>query len=1341
MMTRRNELRLLLLCPLLLLAMVIRADGIRFQHISSQKGLPHQQVEAIAQDGNGYIWFGTRNGLARYDGYGMRTFFHDYGNPHSLRHNFIKDLFIDSKHRLWIGTEEGISRYRCTTNDFVNYDYPDRQIPCITETTSGRIIAAGADVYVYDEENDRFNAIPSIGEGFNLAVASDKKGRVFVATNNSIYYYDKDMKRIEHLPAEYYDFLTGADGICPMLFDAYDRLWVGRNGKGVEVIDLKTKQMRVYEPQMLSNGTVRVIREDALHNIWLGTEQGVTIIRQNGQIDIIRQDLVNKDLLSDNAIYDILFDFDNNAWIGTYFGGVDLLLQNNHTFQWIVPGKEQFNLSGKVARMMAEVGQGIIWIATEDGGLNICDTQKREIQPFTAIPDIGTNIHSLYYDEQTCDMWIGTFRNSLFRYNLKTKAKKRYEIIPGFTSNSVFSFAKQRDGKLWVATTQGLRWYDDKTDSFQKMGHGFLDNHFVYTLTADAANNIWAGTTTNGFFRIEGKTGQVTEWNVTNTRNGLKDNYVTSIYVADDGLVWLGTNNNGLQTFHPQTGKFSQIEGESTLQQCTVCSIIGDSFGHIWISTSRGLFRYSSKTRALTRFTTENGLPTNQFNFSSSLRCSDGNLYFGTVDGLVYFNPRNLEGGKVDYKVFLKQLTINGKLIDAGTVDSPLEKELNSTREVTLSYEQSRSFAIDYGVIIPANNSSINYQIWVEGIHKTWQDAGNDHRFMAYNLAPGTYVLHLRANNSSENWDQCPETVLKIVVKPPFYRSTWAYLVYLILLMLVVGYIQRQYTHRMEARNQTRMALMEKEKIEELDKAKSSFFTTVSHELKTPLSLIVAPLKSIHRENIPEGERKHLDMAIHNTGKMEELINELVTFNKVESDNFPFYLQKGDPLAFIRRVTAAFQDVAREKSISFYVRCEDNGEEAWFSPFYVERILNNLLSNAFKYTKNGGEVNVNAAIKNREGDSYNYLYFEVIDNGIGIVKEEQQNIFNRFYQTPRGVSVGATGWGIGLSLVKRLVDIHKGFIGLESEVNRGSNFQVWVNVDKRAFDEKSLVSNNKTLSSIDDYHIGKVTTSFFPSAEQAEDSEDKKNAILIVEDNDELRLFLADYLSPHFRIFTARDGEEGLKRAQANDVMLIISDVMMPRMDGIEMCHRLKSDVATSHIPVILLTAKNQQQDFIEGYQSGAEAYIPKPFDPQALDLQVNNMIQLLKARQDALLTAPVVEEKEVPHLNRLDQEFIVRINAYIDQNISNGDLCVADITTEMSVSRTLLHVKMKSLFNMSIGEYINHKRIQYACRLMDEGYKVSETAYRSGFSDPNYFSKKFKKFTGKSPSEYIKEH
>ena len=1341
MMTRRNELRLLLLCPLLLLAMVIRADGIRFQHISSQKGLPHQQVEAIAQDGNGYIWFGTRNGLARYDGYGMRTYFHDDGNPHSLRHNFIKDLFIDSKHRLWIGTEEGISRYRNTTNDFVNYDYPDRQVPCITETTSGRIIAAGADVYVYDEENDRFNAIPSIGEGFNLAVAADRRGRVFVATNNSIYYYDKDMKRIEHLPSEYYDFLTGADGICPLFFDTSNRLWIGRNGKGVEVIDLKSRQMKIYEPQVLSDGTVRVIREDASHNIWLGTEQGITIIRQDGQIDIIRQDLSNKDLLSDNAIYDIIFDRDNNAWIGTYFGGVDLLLQNNSTFQWIMPGKEPYNLRGKVARMMAEVGQSMIWIATEDGGLNILDMQKRVLHPFTAIPEIGTNIHSLYYDEHTGDMWIGTFRNSLFRYNLNSKAKKRYELVPGFTSNSVFSFAKQRDGQLWVATTQGLRRYDDKSDSFLKIGHDFLDNHFVYTLTADDANNIWAGTTTNGFFCIDGKTGKVTEWKASSSKKGLKDNYVTSIYVAKDGVVWLGTNNNGLQTFHPKTGKFYQIEGEPTLQQCTVCSIIGDSYGNIWISTSRGLFRYDSRTRALTRFTTENGLPTNQFNFSSSLCCSNGTLYFGTVDGLVCFNPKKLDGGKVAYKVFLKQLTINGKLVDAGMNDSPLVKELNATSKVTLSYEQSRSFAIDYGVIIPANNSSINYQIWVEGIHDTWQEAGNEHRFTAYNLAPGTYVLHLRANNSSENWDQCPETVLQIVVKPPFYRSKWAYVFYLIILVLIVGYIQRQYTHRMEARNQTRMALMEKEKIEELDKAKSSFFTTVSHELKTPLSLIVAPLKSIHRENIPEDERKHLDMAIHNTGKMEELINELVTFNKVESDNFPFYLQKGDPLVFIHRVTAAFQDVAREKSIAFYVRCEDNGEEVWFSPFYVERILNNLLTNAFKYTKNGGEVIVNAAIKNREGDIFNYLFFEVIDNGIGIVKEEQQNIFNRFYQTPRGVSVGTTGWGIGLSLVKRLVEIHKGFIGLESEVNRGSDFQVWVNVDRRAFDEKSLVGDAKTLASIDDYHIAKVTTSFFPATEQTEDGEEKKNAILIVEDNDELRLFLADYLSPHFRVFTARDGDEGLKMAQSNDVMLIISDVMMPRMDGIEMCHRLKSDVATSHIPVILLTAKNQQQDFIEGYQSGAEAYIPKPFDPQALDLQVNNMIQLLKARQDALLKTPVEEEKEVPHLNKLDQEFIVRINAYIDQNICNGDLCVADITSEMNVSRTLLHVKMKSLFNMSISEYINHKRIQYACRLMDEGYKVSETAYRSGFSDPNYFSKKFKKFTGKSPTDYIKEH
>lgn len=1329
---------LVVIASFLLGGMTADARNFFFQHINSLSGLPHQQVEAIAQDGEGYMWFGTRNGLARYDGADMKTFYHASNNPHSLGHNFVKGLLFDSKHRLWICTSKCISRYRPASNDFVNYENVG-QTNHIVETSNGKIVSTGDFVWMYDDEKDCFRKLPSSGEGYNLYLTAGKNGNVFVATNQSVYYYDSSFKHIRHLPKSCYnDFLTGADGICPLFVDTRGRLWVGRNGKGVEVIDLKSFKKTVYPASKIANGTVRVIKEDRYRNIWLGTEKGVSIIRTNGDIENIGHNFLDSRLLSGMAIYDIYFDTDDNIWISNYFGGVDLMLHNQEVFRWISPGYDNEKLTGSVARMMAEVGSGIIWIATEDGGLDIYNSLSGTVTPFHKIPNIGSNVHSLYYDSTSGDIWIGTFRNSLFKYNVKSGNSHYYEIIPGLRSASVFSFAKQRNGRLWAATTQGLRYYDAQNNVFRKLGNGIVDNNFVYTLSVDQDDNIWAGTAAHGLFLVNGKTLKVKQWRQDTTSNGLKDDYITSIYVAPNNIVWIGTNNNGLQILNPLTGKFGRIGDDPILNNGTICSILDDKRGNIWITTSQGLFRYTCSTHGIKRFTINDGLPTNQFNFSSSLLTHNGEIYLGTVDGVVHFYPNRVYAYKGSLTVVLKQLVINGKTMDAGMEDSPLQDELNNTNRIDLSYEEGRSFAIDYGVIIPANNLSVNYQMWVEGIDKKWQNVGQQDRFAAYNLSPGTYVLHLRANDTNEGWDKCPEKVLKIVVHPPFYRTNLAYFIYFFVIFGIVLYIHQLYKRRMEAHNQVRIATMEKNKLEELNKAKSDFFTNVSHELKTPLALVEAPLKSINCDSIPEEDRKHLELAIRNTKKIEDMISQLVSFNKVESDNISFYLQKDAPIRFIHRIIESFKDLAHEKHIELKESLEDNDKIVWFSPYYVERIINNLLTNAFKYTRPNGEVNVIAAIRKRAEDDFNYLYFEVNDNGIGIRKEEQEKIFNRFYQTQRGVTSGSHGWGLGLSLVKRLVDIHKGFIKLDSEVNKGSSFKIWLNVDSRAFDDQVLISDEKTLTSVDDYDIPQVETSTMPEPSQEVGNENQMS-LLIVEDNDDLRVYLSTYLSQHFHVFTAKNGREGLEVARKEDVILIISDVMMPEMDGIEMCKQLKNNVETSHIPIILLTAKGRREDILDGYKSGAEAYVQKPFDPQALELQVNNIVRLVKTRQKNLLNATDNQGGNVAHLSELDQEFIKHVSSFIDDNIGNNKLCVADITTEMNVSRSLLHIKMKNLLDMSISEFITHKRIKYACRLLNEGYNITETAYKVGFSDPNYFSKKFKKEMDTSPSDYVK--
>ena len=1326
------------------------AGNYRFRHLTSQDGLPHQQVEALAQDHDGNIWIGTRNGLVRYDGYEMHCYFHDETKAGSLSNNFIKVIRCDSKGRIWVCTEAGISRYRPDTDDFSTYHGSTEHVLSLLEMASGRIVGAGDFLTVYDEKADSFVRYPSLEIGFIVSMAVDKDDNLYVASNTSVYSYDASLTKMTRLdPALYQDFTTGIDGIMPMMFDHKGNLWLGRNGQGVMCVDLKTGQKRIFAPHEISHGIVREIAEDNDHNIWLGTERGLTVIHPDGGIDIIRHRFQAPTLISDNAIYSILNDCYGNLWIGSYFGGVDILLRSNKLFAWAEPGYAQGQLNGKVVRQMCETTPGVFWIATEDAGVFVYDANRQQFAPLpTKGVDMGTNVHTLCYDNVSHDMWIGTFRYGLFRYNLTTGRWQRYLLTNGLTSDAIFDLAFDRQHRLWVATTQGLRRYDPQTDCFLSLrsSQSPLNTTFVYTLCATADGSLWAGCASGGLFRLDSETEQVQHW--TRQAGGLRENYVTAVFQDHQGTLWIGTNNSGLQFMTAPYRSIETFELDATLRNATVCSISEDADHHLWIATGRGLYQYDLDKQTVRRYTTQDGLPTNQFNFSSALLCSDSTMLFGTVNGLVSLTRNHRTHQKLTvekertatYAVHLSSLVINNKVMLASTEESPLTKALDVTDTISLSYDQARSFTIQYGVIAPGQNSSIEYQLWLEGIDSDWRSVGSERRFNGYNLHPGTYRLHLRANSSNDAWDSQPERVVTIIVRPPFYLTLWAFLVYMLLMVVIAYVVWRVFNERMRSRNEVRLAKMEKAKLEEIDRAKLDFFTTVSHELKTPLSLIVAPLRSLSRqEQALTGEsEQHLNMAIKNAQKMEALINELVTFNKLETDQFPFYIQRGNPLELIGRIAKSFAEPARAKGLQLMADTEDNGEEVWFSPNYLDLMLNNLLTNALKFTPEGGVITVKGRII--DSDGLTYLQFSVSDTGIGIAEEEQKNIFERYYQTKRGHNVNNSGWGIGLSLVKRLADVHKGDVGVESSPGSGSTFTCRLCVSPQAFDDKCLLTDDKVIVPLSDYT---AMTPVSPDSDvesvhsegNENNEEDQRSTLLIVEDNEDLLEYLRSYFSKDCRVLTARNGKEAMASVAEEEVNLVVSDVMMPEMDGITLCRTLKGAVETSHIPVILLTAKSDSADVVAGYKSGAEAYVSKPFDPEVLELQIKNIIQLQKTRQSEVQHAADEADIEATSLSDLDKNFIRQISELVDQNIANSDFSVADITSALLISRSLLHVKMKTLVGMSMGDYIRTKRLDRAEKMLRQGYNVSETAYATGFSDPNYFSRTFKKHKGINPS------
>ncbi len=1303
------------LCPL--------ASNYKFYHLDSKRGLPHQQVEALEFDADGTLWIGTRNGLSRYDGYGIHTYYHT-DDSHSLRHNLVHALHVDGQQRLWVCTETGICRYRPESDDFRCYSAPDGLFWSVAEDNDGRLFFGGNSLCRYDEDADSLMPLPVLTDAFVNSLAVSPTGQLYVATNSEILCYDKTLAHITRLPETFYaDFLTSRNVIVPLHFDSRGRLWVGRNGKGVMNIDLQTGQREVLEAGEISSGFVRSITEDARHRVWLGTEKGITVLHPDGRREILRHRFQDATSLSDDAIYTIVFDKAQNMWVGSYFGGVDYLLSANQQFTFYEPGEGEGHLLARVPRMMTEDSDGTLWIATEDGGVCTLDTRTGHCRQFSGIAGLGTNVHALMYDSAHHEMWIGTRFEGIYRYDLRSHASRHYLYSHGLTSEGCFWLTQQHDGQLWVATMQGLRRYDRQSDTFVPIGHAVLDNVFIYTLHTDRRNNLWVGTNNHGIYRIDAATGQVTGYS-REDGSGLRDNYIICLHEDAGGRLWIGTNNNGLQYLDPATRAIGSIS-EEMLSRCTVCSFEEDGEGNLWVSTSQGLFRYNLSSHAITRFSSEtNGLPSNQFNYSSSLRTRDGRLYFGTINGLIALMPGAMRQDKGPFRVHLRQIADN-------------------TSRLVLSHKQASQFTIEYGVIRPEGTAGITYQVRLEGVDRGWRDVGSERRISGYKLPSGTYHLHVRANNSSEGWDECPVRTLEIVVRPPLWQSGWAYAIYLLLIAGITYGVWRFFQMRMREKNDVRMANLEREHLRELDKAKTDFFATAAHELKTPLTLITAPLRSIKHEELDADSQRHLSMAIKNADKMQELIGELVTFNKIETGGFPFYLQRGNPLDFIARALMPFREACRQKQLILNVRTEDNGEEVWFSPSYLERILNNLMSNAIKFTPQGGSISVDACITGRDESDLTFLRFDVRDTGIGIVTEELQNIFQRFYQTKRGYNADNSGWGIGLSLVKRLVDTQKGHIDVESTVGKGTCFTVWLCATASAFAPESLITDADTVVPVEQYRFAEAAN-MASTVRQGEGTETGDKAaedanrptLLIADDSTDLLHFLRQTFQPHYSIITATNGSEALRLAHEHDVQMVISDVMMPEMDGNELCQRLKADMQTSHIPVILLTAKGEQQDIYEGYQSGAEAYVAKPFDPEILQLQVGNILRLIKQRQQEIATADGSGIAETS-LSEIDKVFVKKMSDLVEANLANSDFGIADITEHLGVSRSLLHLKMKNILGMSMGDYIRHKRLDKACRMLVKGYNVSETAYATGFSDPNYFSKAFKKHIGVSPSDY----
>lgn len=1315
---------------------IIAADAmdLQFMHLTTDDGLAHNHVNCILADRNGMMWFGTRNGVCRYDGYSMNVYTQSKGDTEGLPNNFISSVFQDSEGRIWVGSDKGAVRYTPLTDSFSLCEGIDGMVvTSFAENSDGTVFCAAAGNLYRLAGDNRFEPVTY---GLNNhpitpvnVIAVDHNDNLWIGARNGLTSYDPTFTTRNHITDPDADINDVKNKILDLFVDKDNNIWAGRNGGGVVCLRQKEMNVRTYTvADGLANNVVRAVSQDDHGRIWFGTEGGISLMDSDGHLDNIRQEFANRFSLNDNAIYEIVRDNNGNMWIGTYFGGLNIFLKDYEAFTYYIAGDQRNQLKGKAVRQMVEQEDGTLWIATEDGGLNRMNQSTGEIVKLDLPCLKSDNVHSLAIVGN--DLWIGSFIDGLTRYDLSTHKAVNYNTLnSGLPNNDVF--ALYYDGThLWIGTALGLCRFDSESGKIMRVDADILRGGFVYHLTGDQHGNLWCGMRNNGLICYNMKTGLQKCWTAQIGNNNLSDDYVTFVFNDSHDDMYVGTNNGGLYRYNRDTDDFYSFLDENVFTEQCICGLVEDDNGNIWITTNHGLFMYDKGRMSVSKFRMADLMSISHFNYASTFRNSQGRLFLGSVNGMISFFPDDMSASVIYPDVFVRSVTIGGnRIIPAGS-DVP----------VTISYDEAGLFTIEYAGINAAVSGLIEYSIMMDGLNSSWTDMGAQRSIVFSHLKAGEYTFCVRATSDPGHWSDDNITRLRIVVKPPYYATWWAFVIYA-LAVCGVGYGIYWYIRRLWRKKQN--AEEERREIEQADALvamKNDFFSNITHEFRTPLSLIIAPVQQmLKNRSLPAEMRDNLQLILRNSNSLMTIVNDLISFNKSDMMQ-EINLRRGNPFVFIADLASRFEPLAESDGVEFVCDIEEWDEEVYYSRTVVRAVTNNLLSNALKYTGAGGKVRLSAQYVS--GDSGGrFLEITVADTGCGIAGELHDRIFDKYYQA--NASDGKRmGWGIGLALVRNLVVLHKGTISVDSEPGKGSVFTVRLNVSADAFSAERLITDDKKYPAPVTYQPAMPQGKASDRDTENATPESERNVALIVEDNPDMLQYLTRLFEDNdYSVMTAVNGDAALESISGDRLPdIIVSDVMMPGIDGTELCRRIKSDLLTVHIPVILLTAKVGTQNSLKGFEFGADAYVEKPFDPSALLYQVRNIMRMRDSNRKRFNESQA-PDIEIMANNKYDRKLLKDIKEVVEANIGNSEFCINDILKAVGVSRTMLHVKLKSLLNMSIGDYIREMRISKAKEMLRSGESISDTAYATGFADPNYFSKCFKKKEGVTPSEFIKNN
>lgn len=1345
-----RTLRLLLtLCGILFtgIGFADEIEGMRFTHIGLEEGLSHSTVFGINQDKEGNLWFATYDGVNKYDGYNFTVYRHQYKNPKSIANDITRCVVVDDDNRIWIGTRDGLSLYNHRKDEFSNFCYEKngQNVAVMNIVPMQRdwlMLGTAEGILLFDVKGGRFlnDTLSTALHLLKPSTLARQGDCIYIGAEGGIYTYslrDGVLKKLVELPAK-----VRVQGIlCQML----NRMWLATEGDGLYMYDIKAKELKNYRYEDKTSGLnsnyVRSLALDQENRLWVGTYSGLNIYEEGKDSFLSIESSGTQDgTLSQNSVRCIFRDSQGGMWLGTYWGGLNYYHPLCNRFQQIKHIPFLNSLSDNVVSCIVEDKKKNLWIGTSDGGLNFYDNATKTYKNYLFAPDASEgvpfkDIKTVYVDESADKVYVGAHAGGMMVLHRKTGKREFYnQQNSDLPSNNIYSIISDGGEGLWIASLDCFFHFDIVRKHFviiDKDIKGRPIQKKNRLLFRDSKRRIWTGGEMglSVYNQIDAALLTNTDFHITSV---LEQSFVNCIYESSSGCIWVGTCD-GL--FALQEGGKEQLQytTDDGLPSNVIYGILEDSYGRLWVSTNQGLSCFNPDSRKLRNFTIVDGLQSNQFNAGSYCRISNGHMLFGGINGITSFRPETLIDNPYTPKPVINKLFVFNKEVLPNDETGILKENIESVDHITLKSSQS-SFSVSFVVsnYIAGKHNTFAYKL--EGFDKEWYKQGDISPVSYSNLPAGDYTFLLKAANNDGKWSK-EVAALHIRVLPVWYRTWWALSIFVLSFILLVFAIFRFFWLRKSMQTEIRMERLDKEKREEISQMKIRFYVNISHELRTPLTLIVAPLQELLSNITGHWEREKLLYIQRNAKRLLHLVNQLMDYRRAELGIFelkPIYANA------YKRVLSNFlnyESLAKRKDIDYNFYSELQDEDVLFDGTYLDLIVNNLLSNAFKYTEEGESISVKLYKENKN------VVLQVIDTGVGIPEDKQQKIFERFYQMENDHE----GSGIGLSLVQRLVELHHGQVTLESEVGKGSTFSIYIPQDKSAYTAEELLgskgeSEEQRVYSTNAHDVYVDDTEIVEIESNEKEGNNKHGTILIVEDNDELRQYLSNGLSAQFNLLEAENGQKALELLKDNDVDLILTDVMMPVMDGVKLCKLVKQNLRTCHIPVYLLSAKVDVKYQLKGLQVGADDYIPKPFSMEVLVAKILNMLRTRYRIFERYSNSTEIEPEKITN-NAMDEEVLKKAIAIVEKNMSNVEFSTEQFASEMNMSRSNLHLKLKAITGKSAIDFIHKIRFNRACQLLKEGrYTVSEISFMVGYNTPSYFAARFKKYIGCLPTEYGKK-